>query len=546
MAGDDRLFSLTDNPFALLGLTPRASREQIEEVAARGGARGAAATVLDQHARLAEELSWLPGASSMAARETVAALGARDAGAAAGRLVLLRGLAKANLAADMALRFADPDMIDQMVRAWDGVESVDVLSQVNADRMISGYPPANAAQVDWALQTVRERHGRSAARLLAEAGDGRDRLIRLIERPAPSGHDNDLKLIDALVSAYSDALAPLLDQREAAILNEVDAMTRGGRDGLDRLEGHMAAWEAANRPALVMAKLRGREDSRALSLVGAMRTLYLDPAAGAGRIGPAGRIANLLLGFFPDAPAIQRMASGDVTRLGAIVQGPQAVAERPDLSAVARAAQTERGESKTVRDRRQAAVRSKDAARAAAQAQQAQAHLERQARERAAADWNSQGSIRQPKPAKARQAPARATAAPVVVGQAAEAAREQLVAAVRARVAAAGQTPPAVPGKKKGGCGWIIPFLIVMFFVIKAMLEPDAGAPSTTTVPVAPGMTAPVPPEGQEGASGQVGVGAVTPPVEGDYSEQNRQPSASRNVDDPPTVTGESGGGGRR
>ena len=32
------------------------------------------------------------------------------------------------------------------------------------------------------------------------------------------------------------------------------------------------------------------EDARALGLVGAMRTLYLDPSAGAGRIGPAGRI----------------------------------------------------------------------------------------------------------------------------------------------------------------------------------------------------------------------------------------------------------------
>ncbi len=533
MAGDDRLFSLTDNPFALLGLTPRASREQIEEVAARGGARGAAAVVLDPHARLAEELSWLPGASSLAAQETVAALAARDAGAAAGRLVLLRGLAKANLAADMALRFADPDMVDQMVRAWDGVESVDVLSQVNADRMISGYPPANAAQVDWALQTVRERHGRSAARLLAEAGDGRDRLIRLIERPAPSGHDNDLKLIDALVGAYTDALAPLLDQREAAILNEVDAMTRGGRDGLERLEGHMAAWEAANRPALVMAKLRGREDPRALSLVGAMRTLYLDPSAGAGRIGPAGRIANMLLGFFPDAPAIQRMASGDVTRLGAIVQGPQAVAERPDLSAVARAAQSERGESKSVRDRRQAAVRSKDAARAAAQAQQAQAQLERQTRERAAADWNNKGSIRPPKPVKA-QPVAKAS------GQAAEAAREQLIAAVRARVAAAGQTPPAVPGKKKGGCGWIIPFLIVMFFVIKAMLEPDSNSTTSTTTTPSPEISAPVPVSPSDSAPAPQAA-----PGGGDYTEQNRQRPGASSDDGPPTVTGESGGGGR-
>lgn len=537
MAGDDRLFSLTDNPFALLGLTPRASREQVEEAASRGGgARAAAAEVLDPYSRLTEELSWLPGASALAAQETVAALAARDAASAAGRLVLLRGLAKANLAADMALRFADLDMVDQMVRAWDGVEPTDVLGQVNADRMISGYPPANAPQVDWALQTVRERHGRSAARLLAEAGDGRDRLIRLIERPAPSGHDNDLKLIDALVAAYSEALSPLLDQREAAILNEVDAMTRGGRDGLEQLEARLAAWEAANRPALLMAKLRGREDPRALALVGAMRTLYLDPSAGAGRIGPAARIANHLIGFFPDAPAIQRMASGDAIRLGAVVQGPQTVADRPGPPAAARNAPAGRSETRELRDRRQEAVRSRDAARAVAQAKQAQAQLERQARERAAADWSGTGSIRPPVSVKARPAT-------VATGQAADAAREQLAAMIRSRAAAAGQAAPAAQGKKKGGCGWIIPFAVAMYFIIKALLTPDGADNSTGPTPRT--VTAPTPEVASDLPSAGVGAAPGAPLVERDSSIQNRQDSREIDSEGPPTVTGESGGGSR-
>lgn len=474
MTGDARPFSLTDNPFAQLGLTPRASREQIEE---RGGRNHALAQVLlDPFKRLTEELAWLPGASGQAAQETVQALAAHNAATVMGRLVLLRGLAKANLAADAALRFGDADLVDQMIRAWDAVDLTDVVSQVNADRMISGFPQVNGPQVDWGLQSVRQRHGATAAALLAETDAGRERLLRLIERPAPSGQDADLRLIDAVVSAYSDVVVNELNQKETAILNEVDAMTRGGRDGLERLEGLFASWERVNRPALLLARRRGREDERTLALVGDIRTLYLDPSAGAGRIGPAGRIANLLLGLFPDAPAIQRMAAGDAARLGAVVQGPQAIAERPTLTAASAAAQSQRGESKATRTKRQANVKARDAARQAAQAEDARKRLADQQRQRAAADWNNP---QQRKPAAAVPVSTAATTA-----TAAEAAREALIAQVRARVEAAGETPAGVPQKKKGGCGWIIPVAIGGFLLVRCINNlPDETTQTTTQPP---------------------------------------------------------------
>ena len=56
-------FALTNNPFALLGLTPRDSRERIEERARQGGDQQAAALLLDPFERLVSELAWLPGVS---------------------------------------------------------------------------------------------------------------------------------------------------------------------------------------------------------------------------------------------------------------------------------------------------------------------------------------------------------------------------------------------------------------------------------------------------------------------------------------------------
>lgn len=479
MAGDASVFSLTDNPFAQLGLTPRASREQVEERAGRS--HGLAQVLLDPFRRLTEELAWLPGASGQAAAETVQALAARNAKAVDERLLLLRGLAKANLAADAAARFGDADMVEDMVRAWDAVEVDDVASQVNADRMISGFPQVNAAQVGWALQTVRERHGAGAAQLLARLEDGRERLVKLIERPAPSGQDADLRLVDSLVSAWAEAWGPALDKMETNILNEVDAMTRGGRDGTERLEMLLEGWKGAYAPALLLARRRGREDPRALTLVGDIRGLYLDPSAGAGRLGPASRIAGLLGQMFPDAPAIQRMTAGDVQRLGAQTIGPQAVADRPSATAAAARAAREGAESKSERARRHAGVKARDAARAAANAEEAARRLAQQQRARAAADTGQ--------PWGRREAPAKA----VQAANAAEAAREALVAQVRARVEAAGQAPAGEPQKKKGGCGWIIPLAIGGFVLARCInsLDDDRPAPSPAPTIEAPAVVEP-------------------------------------------------------
>lgn len=497
MAGDDRLFSLTDNPFALLGLTPRASRDQIEAAQARGGSAWASEILLDPYRRLVEELGWLPGVSGQAAQEAVAALAARDAAQTSQSIRLARGLAKANLAADAALRFADTEMVEPLMRAWEAINPPDVLGQVNADRMISGFPTTNAAQVDWALQSVRQRHAATAARLLAEAGDaGRDRLLRLVGRPTASGQEGDRRMIEALVIAYDAEQAQALDQRETAILNEVTDMTRTGRDGIERLEGLLLAWSTLHRPALLIASMSGRDDARALQLVGDMRTVYLDPSSGPGRIGPAGRIALLVLGQFPDSPAIQRMATGDTLRLGAGVSAPTTITAKAT-------ADDEAGADRALyADRARREVSRKASAADGARAR------------------------------KTDKATAAATAAST-------SARDQLLAAVRARAHAEHAQATGAPAAKKKGCGciaWLLPIAMVIFFIVKALLKSDAEHPQSTAEPPtvqAPAAPAPV-----------VTPDAPPPPPDDDYrDEQNRQ---SPHDAGPETVTGETSGGGGR
>jgi hypothetical protein len=104
----------------------------------------------------------------------------------------------------------------------------------------------------------------------------------------------------------------------------------------------------------------------------------------------------------------------------------------------------------------------------------------------------------------------------VTVGNAAEAAREALIAQVRARVEAQGQAPAAAQ-KKKGGCGWIIPLLIGGGLLVRCINEMDEPR-----APEAPVITAPpviTPPE----AFGEPPAPQPSPPPD----ERRRGPSRS-------------------
>ena len=449
-------FSLTDNPFAVLGVTPRVSPEQVE--AADRGGRSAAAVraLLDPFERLTAELSWLPGVSNASAREIVRALEQRDMAAASKSLVLMRGLAKANLGADMAGRFNDADEVEDLVRAWEAVDPVDVANRVNEDRNMSGLPPVSQSQVGWGLEAVRARHAQTGARVLAGRSDGLAILGRLVARPVVSAED--ARMVDALVEAWEEVTAEDRERLERAILAEVDAMTRTGRADAARLDGLLEAWARQHRPSLELGRLRRREDLCALRLVGDMRRIYLDPSPGPQRLAPAAAIAARVQTLFPDAPAIQRMAAGDLARLGSVRDtGYEETLQAP------------------------AATDSARGRREAEQAARAQRRMQRQA-------TGGGKAGRTAVPTVVRQAPRQVTATPTPP---AEATRDRLAELVRARVEAEGEAK-----QKKGGCGCLFPLLVGGFFLARFVwgeIEDRREAPP----PPPPAVEAP---------------GAVTPP----------------------------------
>ena len=130
-------FDLTQSPFHLLGLSIRASREVVvdahEEALADGRADEAVLVraqqnVLTPRTRTEAELSWFPSAPPSQAREILSNLEDNNLGDADRALERLRGLDKANLAADLCTRSGgETKYVNELLETYEDFTARDVL-----------------------------------------------------------------------------------------------------------------------------------------------------------------------------------------------------------------------------------------------------------------------------------------------------------------------------------------------------------------------------------------------------------------------------------
>ena len=449
-----RAFALTDSPFAVLGVSPRAGQAQIEAALARHPSRPRAIAdlLLDARTRLAHELAWLQGLSGGAAEETLRLAHGGYKDQVASRLNNLRGLNKANLAAHAAERFSDPVFVEAMAKAWEGVDTADATARVNEERAVAGLPPAAEPQVAWALDEVRARHGATAARVLTRGGEDPEALSHLIQRSAATESESGRRFLDAVVAAYGEQQADALEKLERGLIHETDASTRSGSTDLRRFEGLMDRWRAAMAPLRELARLRGREETRALRLVGDLRSVYLDPSPGPGRVAPAVEIARLLQAEFSHSTAIQRMVSGDLNRLSASREASLAPTEAARTGSVGDRAEARKAERERNVGSRRGGVQDRSDAR-------------RAAREHGAASSSRNGT-----PARTAIPTTPASVIPAVGalrGQVVEQLRKQAEAArdsAREALADGLRPTPEAKAKKKQKGGFGVVFLIMAGF----------------------------------------------------------------------------------
>jgi hypothetical protein len=315
-----RGFSLEDNPFALLGLSPRARLQEIEDAFEDA----IIASPIDElrllrmkqelltpNARLAAELSWLPELAPNRATELFRTLKTSDADRLLITLAELPPVSAANIAADSAERLADHQFIVPLILAHQELNSETTLALLNSTRAAAGFPRIDRNQYEVAVQTLRQQHARAALLSIVEQADPPAALTFVIEE-LPDDHDPTLQ---AIVREYDNWSAPHLGQIELDIDHALDQLTNGGRTEVNQLTDLLASWDRLSQPAQVFSQLSGLDEERTLRIYRKVRAKCIDLANEDQRFTDARIIAEAMKDLFEELPTANAQLNADLLAL---------------------------------------------------------------------------------------------------------------------------------------------------------------------------------------------------------------------------------------
>lgn len=343
--------NLIDNPFHVLGVSPRDDRRAIvraEEERSLAGdptACSQARLVLSNpRNRVTAEVSWLPGVSPSRAIELVSSAQSAPLNAVAASGI--PSLARANLLADALGRLDGAPtqeqsrrLILELAMLFERVDAEDVGRLINEDRTIAGFPEVESSAIEDALT---ERRAFFRARLKAFL----DRLPsrQLIETLTACVEDGITdsggipRLVEEVAEAYEVEVQALLlkESRNIELLIEAieiaAAVGEGAEHALERAFEKLAAvtrnWVLAATPIQVLTRTRGLDHDHSTDLARSLRGLAIDLSNDHGRSDLAMRITLLLKSAFLHVPRVVSMVEADELRLQEIDQGQRVARER--------------------------------------------------------------------------------------------------------------------------------------------------------------------------------------------------------------------------
>jgi hypothetical protein len=300
-------FSLQQNPFAVLGVSPRASLTDIEnafEDAIIDFPHREAQLLKDKqalltpNARLVAELSWLTEIAPSRARTALDSLGGEDAADVCAIIDTLPPLARANMAADAAGRFGDPRIVASIARAHEQIRTHDVAVMVNSVRATACFTQVDETQVAEGLKALRQRHASAALAGLVARGDPAGALGAMFETlNAPhNGFASDLlREYDHWSLPHLSAIAESVDEALAAVV----ANSAGA---VPRLCQQLEAWDQLSHPAQLFARACGLDEERTLKIYQRVRNAAVDLSNEQSRYEDALQITLVMQELFEELP----------------------------------------------------------------------------------------------------------------------------------------------------------------------------------------------------------------------------------------------------
>lgn len=342
--------ALHQSPFALLGATIRDDRRRIVELAEEKSleldhdvCQKARSDLTNPRTRLNVEISWLPGVSPRKAMQLLDGL-LHDPMAIRGESGLPT-LAHLNVLA-AAFESVDGDhdaddlaeFIQEMAYLVEDLSPDDVLSDINADRSVSGFPEVKSVDQIEAELNERKRYYRNT---IKEALDRLPsaKLVQVmtetVDGSTIGGEDHAPGLIDDLVDSYEVETQGPLQSGAENILKLIQAARHAAPSGdmavrtyVDKILAAARSWDRIAQPIQLSAKARGIEHEASSSLGWAIRSLAIDLFNTHDMLDQSQRLTSLLKELFSEIPEISERVDQDADALDEIATDRSERAER--------------------------------------------------------------------------------------------------------------------------------------------------------------------------------------------------------------------------
>lgn len=325
--------SLHNSPFALLDVTVRDKAIKIVEQAEEKSlyldsdvctkARNDLTTARN---RLTSEISWLPGVAPNRASTLLDALN-NDIDSIKGD-TSLPALANANLLA-AAFEILDPEMDSDDWRDWivdfaftvDLINPETVLCDINADRMISGFPEIKGTeQIESELEERRRYYTETIKTALNKLSSMKlvEVVTEVVEHTTESGEEHAPQLIHELVDRYEVEANRYLEPESENIFKLIETIRTNAPNGeasikpqIDKLDQIVRKWDAIAQPIQLSMKAQGLDHKLSHDVAWGIRGLTIDLFNQHDMVSTVTRFNKILQELFAELPTVAEKLAED-------------------------------------------------------------------------------------------------------------------------------------------------------------------------------------------------------------------------------------------
>jgi len=293
--------------------------------------------------RLTTEISWLPGVSPNRAANLLDSL-LKDVKSIKDD-TSLPPLAHANAIA-AAIEILDPEIDASEWSDWIVVFALtvnkivpqNVLSEINADRALSGFPEIKGIeQIELELderslyytQTIKTALNKMSSMKLVDV------VTDVVEYCTDSGEDHAPQLIHEMVDRYEVEAKRYLEPEAENIKKLIEAIRETAPQGegaikqqIDKLDQVARKWDTIAQPIQLSMKAQGLEHQLSHDVAWAIRSLAIDLFNKHDMVSTVTRITKTLQELFAEVPAVAEALDEDADAITDIVKGRQSSEKR--------------------------------------------------------------------------------------------------------------------------------------------------------------------------------------------------------------------------